>query len=250
MVEDTRLEIMDAINKIKWFHTIDLGNGFVTPGVDRTKAKLKKLRFPQSLSGKTFLDIGAWDGFFSFEAERRGAARVLAVDEFVWAGKAWGSKAGFETAKKILNSQVEDRLISVYDISPATIGQFDVVLFSGVLYHLEHPYLALLNVASVTKELLILETHTDLEWTRRPAIAFYPGGELRGDQTNWCGPNTLAVKAMLSCCGFSDIRVVYKDSVLWRVLRAGKLLWQHGSNPLVVLQQRRIVIHARKPTNG
>jgi tRNA (mo5U34)-methyltransferase len=241
--------LVDDINQIKWFHKIDLGNGIVTPGVDRTHRKLRTLHFPDNLSGKSFLDIGAWDGFFSFEAEKRGAARVLAVDEFIWAGKGWASKAGFETARKILDSKVEDRLISVYDISPGTIGQFDVVLFSGVLYHLEHPYLALRNVASVTRELLILETHTDLEWKGRPAMAFYPKG-LRGDHTNWCGPNTLAVKAMLSCCGFSDIRVVHKDSILWRALRASKWLWQHGHNPFVTLQQRRITIHARKPANN
>lgn len=111
---------------------------------------------------------------------------------------------------------------------------------------MEHPYLGLHNVASVTKELLILETHTDLEWTGRPAIAFYPNGEVRGDDTTWCGPNTPAVKAMLSCCGFSDIKVVYSDSALRRVLRAGKWLWEHGSNPFVTLQQGRIVVHARK----
>jgi tRNA (mo5U34)-methyltransferase len=239
--------LLDEINRIQWFHTIDLGNGIVTPGVDRTDAKLKTLHFPESLAGKSFLDVGAWDGFFSFEAERRGADRVLAIDEFVWAGKAWASKDGFETARRVLNSKVEDKLISVYEISPASVGQFDVVLFSGVLYHLEHPYLGLRNVASVTKELLILETHTDLEWTGRPAVAFYSKGEVQGDKTTWCGPNTLAVKAMLSRCGFSDVTLVYKDSMLRRVLRAGKWFFQHGSNPLVTLQQRRIVIHARKP---
>ena len=71
------------ISCINWFHTIDLGNGVVTPGDDNSPVKLKRLAFPPDLSGKTFLDIGAWDGFFSFEAERRGAARVLATDSYV-----------------------------------------------------------------------------------------------------------------------------------------------------------------------
>jgi tRNA (mo5U34)-methyltransferase len=236
----------DENNDIKWFHTIDLGNGVVTPGTDRTFAKLKALHLPESLAGKSFLDIGAWDGFFSFEAEKRGADRVLAVDEFVWAGKTWASKAGFDAAKRILNSRVEEKLISVYEISPASVGTFDVVLFSGVLYHLEDPYLGLRNVASVTKELLILETHTDLEWTRRPAMAFYPDAELERDKSNWSGPNTRAVKAMLSSCGFSDITVVTKDSAFQRVVRAAKYFVKFGSNPFATLQQRRIVVHARK----
>lgn len=56
---------------IRWFHRIDLGNGVTTPGADDTPLKLKHLQLPESLSGKTVLDIGAWDGFFSFEVEKQ-----------------------------------------------------------------------------------------------------------------------------------------------------------------------------------
>ena len=52
--------------------------------VDDTAAKLKRVQLPADLSGQSVLDIGAWDGFFSFESERRGANRVLAVDSFCW----------------------------------------------------------------------------------------------------------------------------------------------------------------------
>jgi len=71
------------VASIKWYHNIDLGHGIVTPGIDNTPKKLGRLHFPERLDGKTVLDIGAWDGFFSFEAERRGAARVLATDSYV-----------------------------------------------------------------------------------------------------------------------------------------------------------------------
>ena len=66
-----------------WWHRIDLGHGIVTPGLDDSPVKLGTLSFPPNLSGKTVLDIGAWDGFFSFEAERRGASdsyRSLLLD--------------------------------------------------------------------------------------------------------------------------------------------------------------------------
>jgi tRNA (mo5U34)-methyltransferase len=137
-------------------------------------------------------DIGAWDGFYSFEAERRGAKRVLATDSFTWSGQGWGSKRGFELARKLLNSKVEDLNIDVMDLSPEKVGMFDVVLFLGVLYHLKHPMLALERVFSVTKELLILDTHVDLLGSKRPAIAFYPGSEVNRDNTNWSGPNPAA----------------------------------------------------------
>src|SRR5262249_49722593 len=156
---------------------------------------------------KTFLDVGAWDGAFSFAAERRGAKRVLATDWFIWKDMGWGSKQGFETARRALRSNVEDLTINVYDLSPEKIGKWDVVLFAGVLYHLQNPFLALQRVASVTSELLVLETAIDYRFCRRPAIAFYPTSELNDDPTNWCAPNLPALKAMLSACGFKDIRV-------------------------------------------
>ena len=84
---------------IRWYHTIDLGGGVVTRGIDDSPFRLARLDLPQSLAGLTVLDIGAWDGFFSFEAERRGAARVVAADYFSWHGGGWGSKAGFELAR-------------------------------------------------------------------------------------------------------------------------------------------------------
>ena len=61
------------------------------------------------------LDVGAWDGFFSFEAERRGAERVLAVDGPAWSEPAWGGRTAtgprhsFELARRALGSSVEDR---------------------------------------------------------------------------------------------------------------------------------------------
>src|SRR5215212_405478 len=69
-----------------WFHSVDLGMGVITPGVkshERLREELASLRLPD-LRGKDVLDIGAWDGFFSFAAERLGAARVVALDHHVW----------------------------------------------------------------------------------------------------------------------------------------------------------------------
>ena len=69
-----------------WFRSIDLGMGVVTPGVkspEQHGQELNNLRLPD-LRGKSVLDIGAWDGFYSFAAERMGASRVVALDHHVW----------------------------------------------------------------------------------------------------------------------------------------------------------------------
>jgi tRNA (mo5U34)-methyltransferase len=199
------------VGTITWWHRIDLGHGIVTPGVDGTPQRLAEIRMPDTLSGLSVLDIGAWDGFFSFEAERRGARRVLATDSFCWDGGGWGTKAGFELARRALGSRVEDMWIQVLDLSPETVGVFDLVLCLGVLYHMQHPLLALERVASVTRRHLILQTQVDLIAIQRPAIAFYPATELNGDPTNWSGPNPAAVVAMLRHVGFDRVEILAKS---------------------------------------
>jgi len=200
------------VNAIKWWHAIDLGHGVVTPGPDPTPKRLPELQIPQDLTGLSVLDVGAWDGFFSFEAERRGAARVLATDSFCWGQGGWGTKAGFELARRALHSRVEDLAIDPLDLSPERVGTFDLVLFLGVLYHMRHPLLALERVFSVTRGQLILSTQVDFTAIERPAIAFYQGRELNNDTTNWCGPNPAAVVAMLHVAGFQEVKVVSRWS--------------------------------------
>jgi len=215
-------ELRRAVAQVRWFHRIDLGDGVVTPGEDDTPEKLKTVHLPQDLRGTTVLDIGAWDGFFSFEAERRGAARVLATDDFCWGGDGWGTKAGFDLARRALGSKVESAEVAVLDLSPETAGTFDLVLFLGVLYHMRHPLLALERVASVTGRQLILETGVDMTWFKKPLISFYPGAEAVGDPTNWCGPNPAAVVAMLKVVGFRKVLVVDKLAVLRAIARSAR----------------------------
>jgi len=201
-------ELRRRVAEIQWFHTIDLGNGVVTPGVDASPQKLQTIGMPADLTGRSVLDLCAWDGFFSFEAERRGARRVLAVDYFYWSGPGWGTKAGFDLAREALSSKVvEGREIDVLDVSPDNTGVFDVVLFLGVLYHMRHPLLAIEKVSAVTGGMLILETHVDLTSLNRAAMAFYAGDELNRDGSNWCGPNEACVIAMLKDGGFKRVEV-------------------------------------------
>ena len=246
-------ELKKKVDTIRWFHTIDLGNGIVTPGRDHSFEKLKRIKMPTNLSDQTVLDIGAWDGFFSFEAEKRGAKRVLAIDSYVWeGGYCWrsgfqGTKRGFELARNALNSKVEDKNLDVFGLSPSKTGVFDLVLFLGVLYHLKHPLLALERVASVTGKQLILETHIDMLMSKRPAIVFYPKDELEGDPTNWCGPNPAAVVAMLKTVGFKKVKSYStNNSFLYRLCKALYNKIKYKRSFLQTLQQSRMVFHAWK----
>jgi tRNA (mo5U34)-methyltransferase len=207
-------ELRAAVAGVHWWHRIDLGQGVVTPGLDDSASKLGALHFPADLRGRTVLDIGASDGFFSFEAERRGARRVVAADPYYknWPGgwEGHGTRAGFELARRALDSRVEAIDLDCLELSPEGVGSFDLVLFLGVLYHLKHPLLGLEHVAGVTAGQLILETHVDLLDVAHPAMAFYPGTELNDDPTNWWGPNPAALEGMLRTVGFRRIETVHR----------------------------------------
>jgi tRNA (mo5U34)-methyltransferase len=203
---------------------------------------------PERLDGKTVLDIGAWDGFFSFEAERRGASRVLALDsvawqEPAWGPRGWGTKQGFEIARRALGSGVEDLTVDDFDdISVERVGNFDVVLLLGVLYHMRDPWSLLSRAAEICNELLIIETHVDLLDLPRPAMAMYPGSELADDASNWCGPNVLALKGMLGAAGLPRVEVVHLEPRAYRYARS---IYRRIRGPRFLAQQGRCALHAR-----
>lgn len=147
------------------------------------------------------LDIGAWDGYYMFECERRGA-RVTAIDN----DQHRKGPAGFRTAKRILGSRAKFLPMDLYDL-PRLKGRFDVVLLFGVIYHVKHPLLALELVAAKAKKLLIVESHYIRTKEREPMMRFYPGRELNNDPTNWWGPNIPCLKDMLKAVGFRRVEV-------------------------------------------
>lgn len=190
-----------------WWHSIDLGDGRVTPGVhtlEELEQNFQRLGLSEDLSGKSLLDIGCWDGFYSFTAERRGA-RVTAVD-------CWRPE-NFFVAREALGSRVEFHHLSVYEVARERLGSFDITLFLGVLYHLRHPLLALERVCEVTRELAIIESHvTDaLIEIDRPVMEFYEVDELGGQYDNWWGPNTDCLARMARAAGFARVEVVHRE---------------------------------------
>ena len=239
-----------------WWHSIDLGDGVVTPGVkgpELLAAEWDALELPD-LAGRSVLDVGGWDGYFAFEAERRGAARVAVLDHYVWSldlprqQEYWREcleagvepipyeqtdlwqpetlpgKAGFDIARAALHSDVETIVADFAHDDLSVIGQWDVVLFLGVLYHLEDPFGGLRRLRSVTRELAVIETHAIAApgTGEEPLWQFYPGAELNGDASNWWAPTVAGLEAGLTAAGFSS------NSVLQGPPRAVAQAWATG----------------------
>lgn len=205
----TPVEI-EEMKAIRWFHRIQLDETTTTPGVCPHTAAEASQRFgiPEDLRGKSVLDIGAWDGLFSFEAERRGA-RVTAMDTSFEDGGNWGGTTGFNFARRQLGSKVEFRAGNVHALDPATHGSFDFVFFFGVLYHLTNPVDALRRVRAVCRECCLIETafcmHPD--GLKRPLWEFNHGCD--NDPTNYWYPTVAGLAAVLRLAGFGEANVLY-----------------------------------------
>jgi tRNA (mo5U34)-methyltransferase len=186
-----------------WWHSIDLGGGVVTPGwrgLNDLEADAIEM-LPYDLTGKTVLDVGAWDGFFSFAAERRGAARVVAIDDPSYRHRASG-KESIELCAKALDSKVE---IVWGDWMTTDFDPFDIVIFSGVIYHCRDPLRSLERLRQLTKELAAIESHCEDIGGQVPMLKFFERDELNGDATNWWGPNLAALEAMTRAAGFTYV---------------------------------------------
>ncbi len=182
------------------YHTIELPDGSVLPGlqtVEHLRWRLSLFGLPDDLRGKRVLDIGAWDGWFSFECERRGA-QVVAVDCV--------ALNTFLEASELLNSKVEYLTLDVEELSAEKLGHFDIVLFFGVLYHLRHPLLGLEKVVELCTDLALIESFVIRSESRPiPAVMeFYERTELGGQIDNWCGPSPEALLAMCRSAGFAQ----------------------------------------------
>jgi tRNA (mo5U34)-methyltransferase len=228
--------LAEQIAGISWYHSIDLGGGIVTPGNPPDERMLASGLC--DVRGKEVLDIGAWDGFWSFLAEGRGATRVVALDHYAWSvdfaarleyweacerdgsvpdhrldftefwrPDALPGRAGIDLARRALDSSVEPMVGDFMTVDPAEIGQFDVVLFLGVLYHVREPLTALERVRGLTRGVAVIETEaiSILGMPGASLVEFHDGGGLRGDYTNWFVPTETALHAMCRAAGFKRV---------------------------------------------
>lgn len=227
----------------EWYHSIELAPGIVTPGrapLEFWNRTVEKLQLPD-LHGKSVLDIGAYDGFFSFAVESLGADRVVALDEHVWAtdmaaylaewreAKARGvamapprasphwrphempGRRPFDAAREIFGSKVEPVVGNFMTMDLTALGRFDVVLFLGILYHMEEPLPAIRRVASLLKPGGFLGIETEaVELLGAPDVAFFeffPGNELNNDAGNWWAPNARGIEGLVSAVGLVDFKL-------------------------------------------
>ena len=209
-------KIINEIESIRWWHQIELpmpsGKTIVTPGeVDHCNEQLATYRFgiPKDLKGKTILDIGCWDGYFSFLAEKRGADLVYSIDPYQVFENPEEGQRGYKLAHKLLNSKCIQMVSSLESYAQdSTNSSMDIVLYLGILYHVDHPLKELEYLYKVTNEFALIETAISYEVPNVPSVwQFLPGKE--NDINNKWYPTLSGLKSALLYVGFKKVEVIF-----------------------------------------
>lgn len=193
------MEFGPDFNKIQFFHKVKLDDEIYTNGVSNMEEFRPCYIFDElDLSNKTVLDVGCWDGYFSFEAEKKGASRVTSFDD---PRCRWGGMDGYFFLHNYFKSRASFVNGNVYNLSKMfNAKEFDVVLCYGVLYHLTDLLFALKNLFHVCKDTIVFEGHfsnSDLL-----CLEIIPNRFLNNDTGNVYFPSIPYMKLMGTYSGF------------------------------------------------
>ncbi|MBI4463916.1 MAG: methyltransferase domain-containing protein [Acidobacteria bacterium] len=232
----TRQEIQEKISELgPWFYEFDFGNGLrTTSAIPSAVTQIFETRlqmvhalvescFGTRLPEISCLDVGCHEGFYSIAMAKAGVKKVVGVD----VRESNLRKARF-VAETLGFPNITFRQGNCDDLQSEEAGKHELTLFLGLLYHLENPMLCLRNIASLTKELCIVETQVidevegETEWGSQEWMRSYQGvlalidesGEFYNDNAEtgstplaMC-PSPKALTVMLRHAGFRRIELL------------------------------------------
>lgn len=196
-----RRKLIEKIASLEWIHTIDLGNGVLTPGKWPANPHILEAMDGINFEGKKVLDVGTCNGLWTFEAEKRGAIHVSSIDYLTHVGY-WCTPA-FKLAHRVLKSRaIYNPDLSVYDVENLAIYDFDVIIFCGVYYHLKNPLLAFAKLRKILRSggTLIIEGPVIQDDKRCYAKFLYKDAD--PDRSNWWIPTSRCLREWIECSFF------------------------------------------------
>jgi tRNA (mo5U34)-methyltransferase len=209
------VQALERAKEIGWYHTLELGDGYTTPGMFDLRPVIDRYGLPDRLDGKRVLDVGTWDGFWAFEMERRGA-EVVALDIDDERDLDYPPRRrpktfpegprgeGFRIAHEVLGSKVERVNLNIYNATPEEIGTFDLVFCGSVLIHVRDQLLALERIAGLCADTFISAE----EYDRRAQLVPFPVSRYLADRDRavvfWL-PSARTWNRMLWTAGFDRV---------------------------------------------
>lgn len=215
-------EQKELANSLKWWHRIRLSSDpeYITKGmVDHGVGNDVETRFglPANMTGMKVLDVGAYDGLFSFEAEKRGAQFVAAIDTYQYCGDDNGKRLEanrpFKLAKEVLDSHVQFTFDTLETYTPQAVAidyKFDYIFHFGILYHVENPLdhvILLMKLVNEGGTILVETAISNLE--TEPVLEYRPGHD--NDPTNFYYPNGPWIEQSFINAGAKSIKCIYND---------------------------------------
>ncbi len=244
------------IENYYWYHTVELPGGLITPGLYDIRAALPNIRFPDDMRVMRVLDVGSATGFFAFEFARRGAKVIsvelpslYALDRFpgqsigqtlekigeMIVPKSLGAVRGyvrkytaeelyfyllegpFAFCRSVLKAEVERCYLTVYELSPAKLGDpFDLVFMGDILLHTLNPLQALAAVAPLCRGTLVLSQVMPDEANEKPAMHYVGGDSPSSDEVSWWHPNKSCLVQLLKKLGFASVSEVGRNTGVLR----------------------------------
>ena len=238
------------LRRYYWYHAIDLGDGFITPGIFDYRSEWAQFALPEAFHGASVLDAGPATGFFSFECARRGARvscfelpslrgldrfpgqtvdqSLLKIEKMMFAGDATGTHSDEELYRLLLEGpyrfceqrlgvETERHYLNVYDVSPEALGcgeGYDWVLAGDILVHTLYPMKALAALASVCRGTLAIVERIPGTSADVPAMLYTGGAVPAEDDVNWWVPNRACLEQLLRKLGFREVREMGRHTAI------------------------------------
>lgn len=232
-------DLTDLFQNGKWYHLLRF-EGMVSNGTYDIESYLPYYHFENNYQGKTVLDVGCSDGYFSLLMKEMGAERVCAIDSNKYDGalaiqasnfkidsfekKYQGyledylkfrtvyESYGLETSNKLLlmaklkKLEIEYHTGTIYDLKP--YGTFDIVLCNDLLEHLRDPITAIEQLFFATKEKCIFTVSSAMKnswFNRNKPLLAYQGHFSGGSFYSISEP---AFIALCQAAGFKEVKII------------------------------------------
>lgn len=194
--------------KVKWNHSFP-AFGLIGQQPNDVQSFVADI-IPTDLTGKTVLDLGAWDGYYSFLAAQYNADVVVALDNMQ--GEIKDFKGGPRTLyNKYYYVSKKSGLLNVHFIPMDALDidkikmNFDIIFCFGLYYHVSDPIGLFKKCYDKCNEMLLIEGYVINK--EEPTAYIFDEKELNNDPTNYWGFTTNALIKILKRIGFKKVTV-------------------------------------------
>ena len=219
---------VDRLDDCFFYHAMDLPGFGLVPGHWDLRGRFDDYIGDVNLAGKSVLDVGAATGFLSFEAEKKGASRVLSFDQkeggqqtflpfkdklYFRDPERWAAQYGAEIEQwknaywlchRLLNSKAEVYYGDIYRL-PATLGKFQVAIVGSVLEHLSDQISALASIARLVTETIVVVT--PLLASEEPIARFEGRADNPDADFTWWTYSPVVYREVFAMLGFNIAKI-------------------------------------------